>query len=150
MHERRAWQAGPALLLPHIFNFSSLKQVKHRIKHVKDDPGAPLSMPPCGSHYRGGEIPGRWQNYAKRLGYYSSAEVSMIYRSICMLHRVSADWRHRTSNSTGIAPFRLLRHCVAGGGSAFGGCSSCCVDFNVPRPCAASRTTTTEAFRKSE
>jgi hypothetical protein len=82
MHERRAWQAGPALLLPHIFNFSSLKQVKDRIKHVKDDPGAPLSMPPYGSHYRGGEIPGRWQNYAKTLGYYSSAEASLDL-SVC-------------------------------------------------------------------
>jgi hypothetical protein len=144
MHERRAWQAGPALLLPHIFNFSSLKQVKHRIKHVKDDPGAPLSMPPYGSHYRGGEIPGRWQNYAKTLGYYSSAEVS-IDLSVCFTEsRQIGDIVLLRSNSTGIAPFRLLRHCVAGGGSAFGGCSSCCVDFNVPRPCAASRTTTTE------
>jgi hypothetical protein len=81
MHGRRALQAGPGLLLPHIFNFSSLKQAKHRVKHVKDDPGAPLSMPPYSSQYRGGEIPGRWQNYAKILGY-SSAEAS-IDLSVC-------------------------------------------------------------------
>lgn len=41
-------------------------------------------MPPYGSHYRGGEIPGRWQNYAKTLGYYSSAEVNLsIDLSVC-------------------------------------------------------------------
>ena len=68
MHERRAWQAGPALLLPHIFNFSSLKQVKH----VKDDPGAPLSMPPYGSHYRGGTTP-------KRLGIIHQQRCLSIY-----------------------------------------------------------------------
>jgi hypothetical protein len=76
MHERRAWQAGPAFFYPTYFFFFEPKasEASHQACEIR--PGAPLSMPPNGSQYHGGEIPGRWRNRAKTLGY-SSAEASI-------------------------------------------------------------------------